>query len=114
MYYYKLTANEDEFGTAYEYVAANNASELNDIVREFSADFINNPEVNVREVSVEECLQEEERVLEARLFGMYFKKHYNPDVITVREYSKLQKQFREDSEFRWRVLKEINRTERKV
>ena len=114
MYYYKLTANEDEFGTAYEYVAANNASELNDIVREFSADFINNPEVNVREVSVEECLQEEERVLEARLFGMYFKKHYDPDVITVREYSKLQKQFREDSEFRWRVLKEINRTERKV
>ena len=114
MYYYKLTANEDEFGTAYEYVAANNASELNDIVREFSADFINNPEVNVREVSVEECLQEEERVLEARLFGMYFKKHYDPDVITVREYSKLQKQFREDSEFRWRVLKEINRTKRKV
>ena len=114
MYYYKLTANEDEFGTAYEYVAANNASELNDIVREFSADFINNPEVDVREVSVEECLQEEERVLEARLFGMYFKKHYDPDVITVREYSKLQKQFREDSEFRWRVLKEINRTERKV
>ena len=33
MYYYKLTANEDEFGTAYEYVAANNSSELNDIVR---------------------------------------------------------------------------------
>ena len=114
MYYYKLTANEDEFGTAYEYVAANNASELNDIVREFSADFINNPEVNVREVSVEECLQEEEQALEARLFGMYFKKHYDPDVITVREYSKLQKQFRQDPAFRWRVLKEINRTERKV
>ena len=113
MYYYKLTTT-DEFGTAYEYVAANNESELNDTIQEFSADFINNPEVNVREVSVEECLQEEERVLEARLFGMYFKKYYDPDVITVREYSKLQKQFREDPAFRWQVLKEINRTERKV
>ena len=113
MYYYKLTTT-DEFGTAYEYVAANNESELNDIIQEFSADFINTPEVNVREVSVEECLQEEERALEARLFGMYFKKHYDPDVITVREYSKLQKQFREDPAFRWQVLKEINRMERKV
>ena len=113
MYYYKLTTT-DEFGTAYEYVAANNESELNDIVREFSVDFINTPEVNVREVSVEECLQEEERALEARLFVMYFKKHYDPDVITVCEYSKLQKQFREDPAFRWQVLKEINRTERKV
>ena len=114
MYYYKLTANEDEFGTAYEYVAAKNESELNDIVREFSAGFTNTPEVNVREVSVEECLQEEERVLEARLFGLYFKRHYDPDVITVREYSKLQKQFRQDPAFRWQVLKEINRTERTV
>ena len=113
MYYYKLTTT-DEFGTAYEYVAANNESELNNIIQEFSADFINTPEVNVREVSVEECLQEEERVLEARLFGMYFKKHYDSDVITVREYSKLQKQFREDLAFRWQVLKEINRTKRKV
>ena len=113
MYYYKLTTT-DEFGTAYEYVAANNESELNDTIQEFSADFINTPEVNVREVSVEECLQEEERALEARLFGMYFKKHYDPDVITVREYSKLQKQFRENPAFRWQVLKEINRTERKV
>ena len=113
MYYYKLTTT-DEFGTAYEYVAANNESELNDTIQEFSADFINTPEVNVREVSVEECLQEEERALEARLFGMYFKKHYDPDVITVREYSKLQKQFRQDPAFRWQVLKEINRTERTV
>ena len=113
MYYYKLTTT-DEFGTACEYVAANNESELNDSIQEFSADFINNPEVNVREVSVEECLQEEERVLEARLFGMYFKNHYDSDVITVREYSKLQKQFREDPAFRWQVLKEINRTKRKV
>ena len=113
MYYYKLTITDD-FGTTYEYVAANNESELNDIIQEFSANFINNPEVNVREVSVEECLKEEERVLEARLFGMYFEKHYDPDVITVREYSKLQKQFREDPAFRWQILKEINRTERKV
>lgn len=114
MKYYKLTITIDEFGAAYEYVAANNENELNDIIREFSADFNNNHEVNVREVSIEECLQEEERALEARLFGMYFKKHYDSDVITVREYSKLKKQFREDPAFRWQVLKEINRTEREV
>ena len=112
MYYYKLMMS-DEFGVSYEYVSVNNEEELKEYMRGFSADFNDKYKVNVIEVTVEECLKEEEDILEHRLFSKYFKKHYDPDVITEREYSKLQKRFREDPEFRWQVLREINSEERK-
>ena len=113
MNYYKIIVDDGELGAAYEYVSAKDENELKDRIQDFLTDFDHKSPVTVIEVDIKECLQEEEDFLEHRLFSEYFKKHYDVDTITIREYSKLKKRFQEDLEFRWQVLREINSEERK-
>ena len=49
------------------------------------------------EVTVEECLGEETDRIEHIIFDYYFKRNYNPDVVTLREYANMKKKFKADS-----------------
>ena len=108
MQYYKLTAEFSDDGAAYEYVGVNGEGELAEQVREFEKESQGALRVTVKEVGIEECLEEQESFLETAIFSAYFTRHYDADIVTVREYSELRKKFKNDPEFRWTVLKEIN------
>ena len=106
MYYYKLLIS-DEDGTAYDYIAVNDSDELESQIQSFANNFPSNTidDVTVMEVKVEECLGEETERIEHIIFDYYFKRNYNPDVVTLREYANMKKKFKADPDFRWQVLK---------
>ena len=109
MNYYKLMiSSEDE--CAYEYVSAKDSTELESKLQNFISDFPKKSieDITVLEVTIEECLKEEEEKIEYQIFNYYFKRNYNPDIVTVREYANLKKKFKIDLDFRWQILKEFN------
>ena len=109
MYYYKLFIS-DEDGTAYDYIAVNDSNELESQIQSFASGFPSNTidDVTVMEVTVEECLGGETDRIEHIIFDYYFKRNYNPDVVTLREYANMKKKFRADPDFGWQVLKYFN------
>jgi hypothetical protein len=110
MQYYKIMIS-DEDGTAYDYIAVNDSNELESQIQSFASDFPSNTidDVTVMEVTVEECLREETERIEHIIFDYYFKRNYNPDVVTLREYANMNKKFKADPDFRWQVLKFFQR-----
>ena len=106
MQYYKIMIS-DEDGTAYDYIAVNDSDELESQIQSFASDFPSNTidDVTVMEVTVEECLREETERIEHIIFDYYFKRNYNPDVVTLREYANVKKKFKADPDFRLQVLK---------
>ena len=109
MHYYKIMIS-DEDGCVYEYVSSQSNTELESQMQNFVSDFPKHSieDVTVIEVTVEECLQEEEDRIEHQIFNSYFKRHYSADKVTVREYSNMKKRFRTDADFRWQILREFN------
>jgi hypothetical protein len=110
MQYYKIMIS-DEDGTAYDYIAVNDSDELESQIQSYASDFPSNTidDVTVMEVTVEECLREETERIEHIIFDYYFKRNYNPDVVTLREYANMNKKFKADPDFRWQVLKFFQR-----
>ena len=108
MTYYKIMMS-DEDGGVYEYVSVKDNTDLESKIQDFLSDFPKHSieDVTVIEVTVEECLKEEEDRIENQIFNSYFKQHYDPDVVTVREYSNMKKRFRSDADFRWQILREF-------
>ena len=108
MTYYKIMMS-DEDGCVYEYVSVKDNTDLESKIQDFLSDSQKHSieDVTVIEVTVEECLKEEEDRIENQIFNSYFKQHYDPDVVTVREYSNMKKRFRSDADFRWQVLREF-------
>ena len=108
MTYYKIMMS-DEDGGVYEYVSVKDNTDLESKIQDFLSDFPKHSieDVTVIEVTVEECLQEEDRI-EHQIFNSYFKRHYSADKVTVREYSNMKKRFRTDADFRWQILREFN------
>ena len=106
MQYYKIIIS-DEDGITYDYIAVNDSNELESQIQSFASDFPSNTidDVTVIEVTVEECLREETERIEHIIFDYYFKRNYNPDVVTLREYANMKKNFKADPDFRWQVLK---------
>ena len=108
MTYYKIMMSEED-GGMYEYVSVKDNTDLESKIQDFLSDFPKHSieDVTVIEVTVEECLKEEEERIEHQIFNSYFKRHYSADKVTVREYSNMKKRFRSDADFRWQVLREF-------
>lgn len=108
MTYYKIMMS-DEDGGVYEYVSVKDNTDLESKIQDFLSDFPKHSieDVTVIEVTVEECLKEEEDRIENQIFNSYFKRYYSANKVTVREYSNMKKRFRSDADFRWQVLREF-------
>ena len=106
MTYYRIIMS-DEDGGVYEYVSVKDNTDLESKIQDFLSDFPKHSieDLTVIEVTVEECLKEEEDRIEHQIFNSYFKRHYSADKVSVREYSNMKKRFRSDADFRWQVLR---------
>ena len=106
MEYYKLMI-ENEDGAVFDHVAVENLEELERYKQAFSAEFEDKYAVTAIPVTVRECLEEEERELDNRLFCQYFRLKYVSSEISESEYESLRERFKGDPEFRWQALREL-------
>lgn len=105
--YYRISANG-----SYEYVEAENRekaeallAKMMDDFKDASADPIKDGDI--REVSIDECLAEEEFMYSLELIHFYVQLRCDPDM-TIGEYGRLQRAVRNDPHTKWLVLKDLN------
>ena len=67
---------------------------------------------SIKEVKIEECIEEEEETRELELENHYLKLNYDFDKLTIREYSRIMKSMKTDPETKWLMLKEYNDLQR--
>ena len=117
--YYRISANTDtsEDGTCetYEYLEVETKEQaeraLQEMIRDIKDDmFLNDKDIrsSVKEVSIEECISEEERINMGYAENLYERLHYNLDTITVKEYISLKEARRKDPRRKWLMLKDVN------
>ena len=63
---------------------------------------------SINELSVDECIELGYKELSNEIKRYYFESHYDMKTITVREYAKIEKQFKENSDGYYKALKEFN------
>lgn len=118
--YYKISANASGF-TTYEYLEVKTREEAETALREMVRDLKNDlpksaseEEIHsfVEEVSLEECISEEETTWMHNVEQLYTQLHYDFNTMTIGEYGRLQKAMRSDPRTKWLMLKDINRLNR--
>lgn len=62
----------------------------------------------IKELSINECVELGYKELSNEIKRYYFESHYDMKTITVREYAKIEKQFKENSDGYYKALKEFN------
>ena len=63
---------------------------------------------SIKELSVDECIELGYKVLSNEIKRYYFESHHDMKTITVREYAKLEKQFKKNQDGYYEALKEFN------
>ena len=63
---------------------------------------------SIKELSVDECIEVGYKVLSNEIKRYYFESHHDMKTITVREYAKLEKQFKKNQDGYYEALKEFN------
>ncbi len=109
--YYRIDVNN-----SYEYVEAENKQQAEILLAEMIRDFKNDPttpygetiRATMREVSIDECIAEEELMRSLDLTHFYVQLHYDPNTLTIREYGRVQKAIRDDPRTKWLMLKDFN------
>lgn len=64
---------------------------------------------SIKELSVDECIELGYKVLSNEIKRYYFESHHDMKTITVREYAKLEKQFKENQDGYYEALEEFNK-----
>ena len=114
--YYKISVNAGEF-SSYEYMEAENEEKAKKALEEMVRDFKDDPNEqikkkdirsSIREVSIDECIAEEEFMRTLDMERLYVQLRYDFDTITVGEYGRLQKAMRNDPRTKWLMLKDLN------
>lgn len=114
--YYKISANASGF-TTYEHLEVKTREEAETALREMVRDLKNDlpksaseEEIHsfVEEVSLEECISEEETTWMHNVERLYTQLHYDFNTMTIGEYGRLQKAMRSDPRTKWLMLKGIN------
>ena len=110
--YYRISVND-----TYEYVEAQNKeqaeallAEMIDDLKNFPGDPVRNEDIrpSIREVSIDECIAEEEFMRTLETERLYVQLHYDFNTLTVGEYGRLQKAMRKDPHTKWLMLKNFN------
>lgn len=63
---------------------------------------------SIKELSTGECIELGYKELSNEIKRYYFESHYDMKTITVREYSRIEKQFKETADGYYKALKEFN------
>lgn len=110
--YYRIDVNG-----SYEYVEAKTREQAEALLAKMADDLKNYPDDSVKnedvyssiqEVSIDECIAEEELMRSLDLAHFYVQLHYDPNTLTIGEYGRLQKAIRDDPHTKWLMLKELN------
>lgn len=110
--YYRIDVNG-----SYEYVEAQTKEQAEALLAEMVEDLKNFPEdpvksedirSSIREVSIDECIAEEEFMRTLGMERLYVQLHYDFNTLTVGEYGRLQKAIRNDQRTKWLMLKDLN------
>ena len=110
--YYRIDANG-----SYEYVEAETREQAEILLAEMIRDLKDFPDeptrdedvhLSIREVSIDECIAEEELMRSLDLAHFYVQLHYDPNTLTIGEYGRLQKAMRNDPHTKWLMLKDLN------
>ena len=63
---------------------------------------------SIKELSIDECIALGYKDLSNEIKRYYFESHYDMKTITVREYAKIEKQFKVNADGYYKALKEFN------
>lgn len=63
---------------------------------------------SIKELSIEKCIELGYKELSNEIKRYYLESHYDMKTITVREYTKIEKQFKENPDEYYKALKEFN------
>lgn len=63
---------------------------------------------SIKELSIDECIELGYKELSNEIKRYYFESHYDMKTITVREYARIEKQFKETWDGYYKALKEFN------
>ena len=109
--YYRFDVNN-----SYEYVEAENKEQAEILLAEMIRDLKGDPtglygetiQATMREVSIDECIAEEELMRTLDLTRFYVQLHYDPNTLTIGEYGRVQKAIQDDPRTKWLMLKDLN------
>ena len=113
--YYKISISFDHTGEGCswieEYVKAESLKEAESLVSKIVKDYgvTQKFETRIEESTIDEAIEEEENTIWQRIRNQYILRKFDPDKITVKEYSKIQKELKNDKEKIFEMLKDISR-----
>ena len=102
--YYLVSGTGDGW---FEWVIEANSEESakQNAMKDLSAD---DKITSIKKLSINECIELGYKELSNEIKRYYFESHYDMKTITVREYAKIEKQFKENPDEYYKALKEFN------
>ena len=113
--YYKIRISFDHTGDGCswieEYVQAESLKEAESLVSKIVKDYgiTQKFETCIKESTIDKAIEKEKNTIWQRTCNQYILRAFDPDKITVKEYSKIQKELKDDKEKNYEMLKDISR-----